>query len=124
MYALRTYIMKKSKLTSKRPTSPRRRPPVHPGEILQHEFLEALGITAYRLASDIGVSANRITGIVNGSRAITAETALRFSRYFGVSAELWMNLQTDYELEVARRRVGTDIRRIRARREGIVVGRA
>ena len=94
--------------------SRKRRPPVHPGEILRHEFLDDLGITPYRLARDIGVPPNRITGIINGTRAITAETALRLARYLNVSAELWMNLQTDYDLELARRERGAEIRKIRA----------
>jgi antitoxin HigA-1 len=94
--------------------SRKRRPPVHPGEILRHEFLDDLGITPYRLARDIGVPPNRITGIINGTRAITAETALRLARYLNVSPELWMNLQTDYDLELARRERGAAIRKIRA----------
>ena len=94
--------------------SRKRRAPVHPGEILKHEFLDDLGITPYRLARDIGVPPNRITGIINGTRAITAETALRLARYLNVSAELWMNLQTDYDLELARRERGAEIRKIRA----------
>ena len=84
-------------------TTPRREllPPVHPGEILAEEFLRPMQITQYRLAKAIGVDAPRIHTIVHGERSITAETALLLSRYFGNSAEFWMGLQTQYELEVA-----------------------
>ena len=78
-------------------------PPVHPGEILKEEFMEPLGLSARALAKRLGIPHNRISGIVNGSRAVTAETALRLARYFGTSAELWTALQADYELEVERR---------------------
>jgi len=84
--------------------------PIHPGEILREEFLEPLGISAYRLAKDIGVPKNRVTGIVNGERAITSDTALRLARFFGVSAEFWANLQSRYDLDVARRDHGAEIR--------------
>jgi antitoxin HigA-1 len=77
-------------------------PPVHPGEILIEEFLKPLGITQYRLAKSIGVPQRRIGEIVAGKRAITADTALRFSRFFGTDAQSWMNLQAHYDLEVAR----------------------
>ncbi|MCH8344690.1 MAG: HigA family addiction module antidote protein [Planctomycetes bacterium] len=77
----------------------KRLPPVHPGEILRDEFLTPLGISQYRLAKDIGVPPRRINEIVKGRRAITADTALRLSRYFGISAHFWMNLQTRYELD-------------------------
>jgi len=77
--------------------------PVHPGEILMEDFLKPLGISINRLARDIDVPPGRISTIVNGKRAITADTALRLGLYFGVSPELWLNLQTDYDLRVARR---------------------
>ncbi len=77
----------------------KRLPPVHPGEILKDEFLAPLGISQYRLAKDIGVPARRINEIVKGRRTITADTALRLSRFFGLSAQFWMNLQTRYELD-------------------------
>ena len=73
--------------------------PIHPGEILMTEFLEPLGITQYRLAKDINVVPRRINEIVHGKRAITADTALRLSRYFGTSENFWMNLQTRYDME-------------------------
>ena len=74
--------------------------PVHPGEVLMKEFLEPMGITQYRLAKDISVPARRINEIVHGKRAITADTALRLSKYFGTSERFWMNLQTRYDMEM------------------------
>ncbi len=76
-------------------------PPVHPGEILKEEFLSPYEITQYRLAKDIGVPPRRINEIVHGTRALTPDTALRLSRYFGTTAQFWLNLQTHYDLEVA-----------------------
>ncbi|WP_419162731.1 HigA family addiction module antitoxin [Candidatus Palauibacter sp.] len=76
--------------------------PVHPGEVLLEEFLEPLEISQYRLATDIGVAPGRINQIVHGKRAITANTALRLSVYFGTSARFWLNLQTSYDLDVER----------------------
>ncbi len=89
----------------------RRIGPIHPGEILGEEFLEPMGITAYRLARDIGVAPNRVTGILNGRRAMTADTALRLSRYFGTSAGFWMNLQARHDLELAATRLGRRLQR-------------
>ena len=74
-------------------------PPIHPGEILNEEFLRPMQITQYRLAQAIGVDARRIHAIIHGQRSITAETALLFSRFFGNSAEFWMGLQSQYDLE-------------------------
>ena len=74
--------------------------PIHPGEILLEEFLEPLGISQYRLAKDISVPARRINEIVHGKRSITADTALRLSRYFGLSDRFWLNLQARYDLEL------------------------
>jgi addiction module HigA family antidote len=85
-------------------------PPIHPGEILRDELL-ALDLSASRFAKALAVPANRVTGILNGTRAITADTALRLSRYFGTSAEFWMNLQQDYELKRARAEAGAAIER-------------
>jgi len=76
-------------------------PPIHPGEILAMEFLEPLGISQYRLAKDIGVTPRRINEIVRGRRAITADTALRLGRFFGMEAAFWLNLQSHYNMEVA-----------------------
>ncbi len=75
---------------------------IHPGEILREEFLEPLGLSAYALANAISVPRNRITGIVRGKRAITADTALRLARFFDMSPDFWLGLQMAYELETAR----------------------
>lgn len=77
-------------------------PPIHPGEILLEEFLQPMEISQYRLAKDIGVSARRINEIVHGKRGISPDTALRLSRYFGLSERFWLNLQTRYDLEKAK----------------------
>ena len=79
--------------------------PIHPGEILNEEFLLPLNITQYRLAKEIGVDARRIHSIVRGERSITAETALLLSRFFGNSAQFWIGLQSQYDLEVAQDRL-------------------
>jgi len=78
-----------------------RLPPVHPGEVLLEDFMKPLGLSQYRLAQDLGVPALRISQIVHGKRAVTADTALRLARYFGTSANVWMRLQARYDLEVA-----------------------
>ncbi len=75
-------------------------PPIHPGEILLEEFLEPMGISQYRLAKDISVPPRRINEIVQGKRSVSADTALRLSRYFGLSERFWLNLQSRYDLEV------------------------
>lgn len=90
--------------------TPERLPPVHPGHVLRHDFLEPLGLTAHALALALRVPANRITTIVAGERAVTAETALRLARYLGTSPGFWLNLQKAYELEVAERTVGARVR--------------
>ena len=89
----------------------RKLPPLHPGEILREEFLLPLGISQYRLAKETSVSPRRINEIVQGTRAISADTALRLARFFGTSAQLWMNLQTRYDLEMARDRLGARLQR-------------
>jgi antitoxin HigA-1 len=81
-------------------------PPVHPGEILLTEFIEPLGISQYQLARSIDVPARRINEIVHGDRRISADTALRLSRFFGTSERFWMNLQARYDLEVEKDRLG------------------
>src|SRR6266581_7822095 len=78
--------------------------PIPPGEILREEFMKPLGVSINTLARDLDVPPNRISEIVNGKRAITADTALRLGKYFGVSPEIWLDLQSDYELRLARRR--------------------
>ena len=80
-------------------------PPIHPGEILLEEFLQPMGISQYRLAKDISVPPRRINEIVHGKRSITADTALRLSRYFGMSERFWINLQSRYDLEVEKDRL-------------------
>ena len=75
-------------------------PPVHPGEILFEEFLKPLGVSQYRLAKDINVPPRRINEIVQGKRSISADTALRLARYFGLSERFWLNLQSRYDLEI------------------------
>jgi len=90
-------------------------PPIHPGEILLEEFLEPMGISQYRLAKEIGVPARRINEIVHGKRAITADTALRLGRFFGMEAQFWVNLQTHYDLEVAEEALEGTLKRIKPR---------
>ena len=87
-------------------------PSIHPGEVLREEFLNPLGITAYRLAKDIHVPATRIADILGGRRGISAETALRLSRYFGNSAQFWLNLQAHYELREAQRQYSSEMEAI------------
>ena len=84
-------------------------PPIHPGEILLEEFMRPMGISINRLARDLDVPPGRISGIVNGQRAITADTALRLGAYFRVSPEVWIGLQADYELRITKLRVGATI---------------
>lgn len=86
-------------------------PPIHPGEILSEEFLKPLGMSMNKLADELHVSANRITQIVEGRRSITGETALRLARYFGTSAELWLGMQKDYDLQVARDEFEAEVKR-------------
>lgn len=84
-------------------------PPIHPGEVLMEDFIEGFGITQNKLAVSIGVPPRRINEIVHGKRAITADTALRLGRYFGVDPQFWLNLQTRYDLEVAQDRVAEQV---------------
>jgi addiction module HigA family antidote len=86
--------------------------PVHPGEILIEDFLRPLGITQYRLAKAVGVPQRRIGEIVQGKRAISADTAIRLGQALGTSAQFWMNLQSRYELERAADEIGSKARRI------------
>lgn len=90
-------------------------PPVHPGEILAEEFLVPLGMSARALAVAIEVTPARVSEIIAGRRGITADTALRLARYFGTTAQLWLNLQTNFDLEIARRELGDAIAHIRPR---------
>ncbi|MEW6084616.1 MAG: HigA family addiction module antitoxin [Chloroflexota bacterium] len=86
-------------------------PPIHPGEILLEEFLEPMGISQYRLAKDISVPPRRINEIVLGKRAITPDTALRLSLFFGLSERFWMNLQTRYDIETEKDRLQSRLER-------------
>ena len=88
-----------------------RLPPIHPGEILREEFLYPLDMAAHELAMALRVPATRINDIVNEKRGITADTALRLSRYFGTTARFWMNMQSSWELEVAEDRLGSKLGR-------------
>ena len=83
--------------------------PITPGEILREDFMEPLDISINQLARDLSVPPNRISEIVNGKRAITADTALRLQRYFGVEAQFWLNLQTEYDLRMMKRKIWPDI---------------
>jgi addiction module HigA family antidote len=85
--------------------------PVHPGEVLLEEFLVPLGLSQYRLAKGLSVPARRINEIVHGTRAITADTALRLARFFGTSERFWLNLQTAFDLDVERDRLGARLMR-------------
>lgn len=89
--------------------------PIHPGELLREEFMEPLSLSVSALASATGITVARISGIVQEKRGITADTALRLSRYFGNSAEFWLNLQQRYELECARRDLGDSLKHIHPR---------
>jgi addiction module HigA family antidote len=102
-------MLKLSTITEKEKTMART--PIHPGEILGDE-LEEIGLSAKRLADVIQVPPNRLYQILAGKRNLTADTALRLSRYFGMSADFWMNLQSAYELDLARQQVGKAIQRI------------
>ena len=94
-------------------------PPIHPGEVLAEEFLMPLGLSQYRLAHDISVPPRRINEIVQGKRAITADTALRLARYFGTSERFWLNLQARYDLECEKDKLGA-----RLEKEVQVLGKA
>jgi len=83
--------------------------PITPGEILREDFMEPIGISMNKLSRDIDVPPNRISEIVNGKRGITADTALRLERYFGVEAQFWLNLQSEYDLRIIKRKIGSDI---------------
>jgi len=89
----------------------KRLPPIHPGEVLREEFLLPLGLTQYRLAKGLKVPPRRINEIVHGTRAVSADTALRLARFFGTSDRFWLNLQAAYDLDVERDRLGDRLRR-------------
>ena len=85
---------------------------VHPGEVLKEEFLVPMGVSAYRLAKDTGIPQTRLSDIIHGRRRVTADTALRLGKYFGVSPRFWLGLQDDYDLEEESRNKETEIERI------------
>jgi addiction module HigA family antidote len=85
--------------------------PVHPGDVLLEDFMKPLGLSQYRVAAGIGVSPMRISQIVRGKRAVTADTALRLARYFGTTPGIWLRLQARYDLEVAQARTAARIER-------------
>ena len=91
--------------------SKRKISPIHPGEVLMEEFLKPMGISQYRLAKDISVPPRRINEIVHGDRCITADTALRLGRYFGVSPQFWLNLQSHFDLAQEQDRIGNRLAR-------------
>ena len=86
---------------------------VHPGEVLQEEFLIPLGISAYRLSKDIGIPQTRISEIIKGNRRITADTALRLSKYFGMTAKFWLGLQNDFDIEEEQTHLLRDLKLIK-----------
>ena len=90
---------------------------IHPGEILYHEFLDPLEITAYRLSKDLKIPQTRISEIIKGNRRITADTALRLSKYFGNSAKFWLGLQDDYDIEDEKKSKATELKTIKKRKE-------
>lgn len=83
--------------------------PIRPGEILREDFMETMDISINQLSRDLAVPPNRISEIVNGKRGLTADTALRLERYFGVEAQFWLNLQSEYDLRMLKRKIGPDI---------------
>ena len=91
------------------PMKTKKLPPIHPGEILQEEFMEPLGLTQHKLAEALGVNVTRVNRIINGKSSITADTAIRLGRYFGTTPQLWLNLQTRYDLEKAKDEIEAQI---------------
>ena len=87
----------------------RKHNPVHPGEVLLHDFMEPMGLTMYRVAKETGISAQHLGRIVKGTRGVGAEVALRLARFFGTSAQVWMGLQSQYDLDVAEDEAGREI---------------
>jgi antitoxin HigA-1 len=87
-------------------------PPIHPGEILKEEFMEPLGLTQHKLAEALRVNVTRVNRIINGKSSITADTAMRLGRYFGTTPQLWLNLQTRYDLEKAKEESEAQIKKM------------
>jgi addiction module HigA family antidote len=90
----------------------RDRPPIHPGEVLKADFLQDMNITPYRLAKDIGIPRSRLTAVLRGERAITPDTAVRLSRYFGLSGRYWINMQARYDYEIVRIKLDVELNQI------------
>lgn len=86
---------------------------IHPGEVLEEEFMKPLGVTAYRISKETGIPQTRLSEIVRGKRRVSADTALRLSRYFGNSAQFWLGLQIDWDLEEERHSIEKQLKRIR-----------
>ena len=86
---------------------------IHPGEVLMEEFLSPLGISAYRLSKEVGIPQTRTSEIIKGNRRITADTALRLSKYFGTSAKFWLGLQNDYDIEEEKKNLQKDLKLIK-----------
>jgi antitoxin HigA-1 len=108
-------MMSKSSTTTEIEPNFRRLPPLHVGEVLREEFLQPLGLSPYALAKAIDVPRTRVERLAREETALTADTALRLARYFGTSAEFWMNLQSGYELECAKRALASKLGKIRPR---------
>lgn len=87
----------------------RKHKPIHPGEVLQHDFLVPMGISAYRLAKETGITAQQVGRIIKGTRSVSGDVALRLARFFGTSAQVWMGLQAQYDLDQAEEKVGREI---------------
>lgn len=94
-------------------------PNIHPGEVLKEEFLDAMGITAYRLSKDLNIPQTRTADIIHGRRRITADTALRLSRYFGTTPQFWLNLQNDYDLEEEAKVIEDELKQIEKRKKNV-----
>ena len=107
--------MSKSSITTDVDPSFRRLPPLHVGEVLREEFLQPLGLSPYAIAKAIGVPRTRVERLVREETALTADTALRLARYFGTTAEFWMNLQSGYDLECAKRALASKLGKIAPR---------
>ena len=91
--------------------TPKKLRPVHPGDILLHEFMQPFKLSSYKLAKELGVTAPTVNEIVRRRRAVTAEMALRLARYFGTTAQLWQSLQSQYDLEIASQKIGKQVER-------------
>jgi len=92
--------------------TPKRLRPVHPGDILLHDFMQPFKLSSYKLAKELGVTAPTVNEIVRRRRAVTAEMALRLARYFGTTAQVWQGLQSQYDLEIASRKIGKQVERV------------